>query len=174
MTGSSNTENKSKPNDDVNSIPGKADIIIRNVAPVRSISDPGINNTSPSDLIGVQDLEKEGKAKVAIIMSTLCLCVFLAALDQTIIATALPTIAEHFHSSATYTWIGSVYLLATSASATSWGKFSDIWGRKPILLVAVSFFFIGSLLCAISSNSSMIIAGRAVQGAGGGGLLTLG
>ena len=50
---------------------------------------------------------------------------------------------------------------------------SDIWGRKPILLLAVSFFFIGSLLCAISSNSSMIIAGRAVQGAGGGGLLTL-
>lgn len=78
MTGSSNTENKSKPNDEANSILGKADIIIRNVAPVRSISEPGINSTSPSDLIGVQDLEKEGKAKVAIIMSTLCVsCVFL-------------------------------------------------------------------------------------------------
>jgi MFS family permease len=93
-----------------------------------------------------------------------------------------------FHPS-WFSWEKGSYLLATSASATSWGKFrfwhpraayyfmltisSDIWGRKPILLVAVSFFFIGSLLCAISSNSSMIIAGRAVQGAGGGGLLTL-
>ena len=78
MTGSSNTENKSRSNDEANSILGKADIIIQNVAPVRSISGPEINNTSPSDLIGVQDLEKEGKAKVAIIMSTLCVsCVFL-------------------------------------------------------------------------------------------------
>ena len=78
MTGSSNTENKSKPNDDVNSILGKRDIIIQNVAPVRSISEPGIKNTSPSDSIDVQDLEKEGKAKVGIIMSTLCVsCVFL-------------------------------------------------------------------------------------------------
>lgn len=78
MTGSSNTENKSSSNDEANSILGKADIIIQNVAPVRSISEPGINNTSPSDLIGVQDLEKEGKAKVAIIMSTLCVsCMFL-------------------------------------------------------------------------------------------------
>ena len=78
MTGSSNTENKSKPNDDVNSILEKADIIIRNVAPVRSISEPGIKNTSLSDSIDVRDLEKEGKAKVAIIMSTLCVsCVFL-------------------------------------------------------------------------------------------------
>jgi hypothetical protein len=78
MTDFSNTEKKSKPNDEANSILGKSDIIIRNVTPVRSISEPGINNTSPSDLIGVQDLEKEGKAKVAIIMSTLCVsCVFL-------------------------------------------------------------------------------------------------
>lgn len=50
---------------------------------------------------------------------------------------------------------------------------SDIWGRKPILLLAVSLFFVGSLLCAISSNSTMIIGGRAVLGAGGGGVLTL-
>ena len=97
MTDFNNTENKSKPNDDVNSIPGKADIIIQNVAPVKSISKPGTKNTSPSDSIDIQDFEKEGKANVAIIMSTLCVscvfvliiqlliylsCVFLAALDQ--------------------------------------------------------------------------------------------
>ncbi|OCL14028.1 MFS general substrate transporter [Glonium stellatum] len=173
MTDLSNTKNEIKPEDDVGHTPRKANTVMQDVDHVASVSEPELNALSPGDSINVQDLEKEGKAKVALIMSTLCLCVLLAALDQTIIATAVPVIAENFHSSATYTWIGSSYLLATSASATSWGKFSDIWGRKPILLLAVSLFFVGSLLCAISSNSTMIIGGRAVLGAGGGGVLTL-
>ncbi|RDW84875.1 hypothetical protein BP6252_02465 [Coleophoma cylindrospora] len=85
----------------------------------------------------------------------------------------LPTITQHFNSSAGYTWIGSAYLLATAASTPSWGKFSDIWGRKPILLTAVAVFFIGSLLCGAASSIFLLIAGRAVQGIGGGGILTL-
>jgi fucose permease len=111
--------------------------------------------------------------ETVIIMASLCASVFLAALDTTIITTALPTISEHFHSNAGYTWIGSAYLLANAASTPSWGKFSDIWGRKPILLIAAAVFFLGSLLAAISVNIGMLITARAIQGIGGGGLIIL-
>ena len=113
------------------------------------------------------------KLQTAVIMASLCASVFLAALDTTIITTALPTISEHFHSNAGYTWIGSAYLLANAASTPSWGKFSDIWGRKPILLMAAAVFFLGSLLAAISVNIGMLITARAIQGIGGGGLIIL-
>jgi hypothetical protein len=113
------------------------------------------------------------KLETTIIMLSLCASVFLAALDTTIITTALPTISEYFHSDAGYTWIGSAYLLANAASTPSWGKFSDIWGRKPILLVAAAIFFIGSLLAGVSVSIGMLIAARAVQGVGGGGLIIL-
>jgi hypothetical protein len=108
-----------------------------------------------------------------IIMASLCASVFLAALDTTIVTTALPTISEYFHSNAGYTWIGSAYLLANAASVPSWGKISDIWGRKPILLVAAAIFFVGSLLAAVAVNIGMLIAARAIQGVGGGGLIIL-
>lgn len=111
--------------------------------------------------------------ETSIIMGSLGISVFLAALDNTIITTALPTISEHFHSNAGYTWIGSAYLLANAASTPSWGKFSDIWGRKPILLAAAAIFFIGSLLAATSVNIGMLITARAIQGTGGGGLIVL-
>ncbi|KAE8450586.1 hypothetical protein EG329_005930 [Mollisiaceae sp. DMI_Dod_QoI] len=113
------------------------------------------------------------KFETTVIMASLCMSVFLAALDITIITTALPTISEHFHSNAGYTWIGSAYLLANAASTPSWGKFSDIWGRKPILLVAAAVFFVGSLIAALSVNIGMLIVARAIQGIGGGGLIIL-
>lgn len=113
------------------------------------------------------------KLETTIIVLSLCASVFLAALDTTIITTALPTISEYFHSNAGYTWIGSAYLLANAASVPSWGKFSDIWGRKPILLVASGVFFVGSLLAAVSVSIGMLITARAIQGIGGGGLIIL-
>ncbi|PIA92979.1 putative MFS-type transporter [Cercospora beticola] len=113
------------------------------------------------------------KGKIVIIMLALCLAVFLAALDVTIITTALPTISEEFNSAAGYTWIGSAFLLANSASIPSWGKVSDIFGRKPMLLVANIIFLIGSLVAALANSIGMLIAARAVQGVGGGGLIIL-
>jgi len=119
------------------------------------------------------NLEDGPVAKKAIIMLALCMAVFLAAVDVTIITTALPTISEHFHSASGYIWIGSAYLLANSASTPLWGKISDIFGRKPVLLVANAIFFIGSLIAALSTSIGMLIAARAIQGAGGGGLVSL-
>ncbi|TPX16014.1 uncharacterized protein E0L32_000348 [Thyridium curvatum] len=118
---------------------------------------------------------EEGRTKLetTLIMVALASALFLAALDVTIVTVAIPTIAEQFQSTAGYTWIGSAYLLANAASAPSWGKISDIWGRKQILLLAVGVFWVGSLLAAVSVNMAMLIVARAVQGIGGGGIVTL-
>lgn len=102
------------------------------------------------------------------------MALFLAALDITIITTALPTIAQHFHASASgYTWVGSSYLLANAASVPLWGKLSDIWGRKPIIILANVVFMAGSLIAALSNSIGLLIGGRVVQGIGGGGLIIL-
>jgi EmrB/QacA subfamily drug resistance transporter len=114
-----------------------------------------------------------GKGETFIIMTSLCLSVFLAALDQTIISTALPVISQHFNSTAGYTWIGAAYVLGNAASVPSWGKISDIFGRKPILLIAAGLFFLGSVISATAVNIAMLIGGRSVQGVGGGGVLVL-
>ncbi|KAH7141247.1 major facilitator superfamily domain-containing protein [Dactylonectria estremocensis] len=116
---------------------------------------------------------KRSQTQTAIIMISLCACVFLSALEITIVSTALPTIAAHFGSDSGYTWIGTSYVLAHTASTPSWGKFSDIWGRKPILLIANTTFFAGSLICALVNDLEVFIAGRAVQGLGAAGMGTM-
>lgn len=117
--------------------------------------------------------DKRTTLQTTLIMISLCLSVFLAALDVTIVTVAVPSISADFDSTAGYTWVGSAYLLANAAAAPSWGKISDIWGRKPVLLTAVGVFWIGSLLAGVSVNMGMLIVGRAVQGIGGGGILIL-
>ena len=114
------------------------------------------------------------KGRIAIIMFSLCMALFLAALDVTIITTALPTIAAHFHASTSgYTWVGSAYLLANAASVPLWGKLADIWGRKPMIILANVIFMVGSLIAAVSVTIGMLIGGRVIQGIGGGGLVIL-
>ncbi|KAK3395462.1 major facilitator superfamily domain-containing protein [Sordaria brevicollis] len=107
------------------------------------------------------------------IIAALASALFLAALDVTIVTVAIPTISQEFNSTTGYTWIGSAYLLANAATAPMWGKISDIWGRKPILLMTVGVFWIGSLICALSKNMGMLLAARAIQGVGGGGIIIL-
>ena len=117
---------------------------------------------------------KMGKKKIIVVMTALCLALFLAALDMTIISTALPTIAASFGASESgYSWIASSYLLANAACIPLWGKISDIWGRKYIILMANVAFLVGSLICALAKNMAMIICGRAIQGVGGGGIIIL-
>lgn len=117
--------------------------------------------------------DQRTRLQTFVIVAALCTAVFLAALDVTIVTVAIPTISADFRSNAGYTWVGSAFLLANAAAAPSWGKMSDIFGRKPVLLTAVGVFWVGSLLCGASANMAMLIVGRAVQGAGGGGTLIL-
>lgn len=118
--------------------------------------------------------DKMSKATIAAIMFSLCMALFLAALDVTIITTALPTIAAHFKvNAADYTWIGSSYIVACAGAVPVWGKVSDIFGRKPALLIANAIFCGGSLISALSVNVKMLLAGRVIQGIGGGGLIVL-
>ncbi|VUC37741.1 unnamed protein product [Clonostachys rosea] len=108
-----------------------------------------------------------------LIIMSLCLALFLAALDATIVTTAIPTISAHFNSSLGYIWVGSGYLLGNAAFVPMWGKISDIFGRKGVLLGAGVVFWVGSLLCGLSTSMGMLIGSRVIQGIGGGGLIVL-
>jgi MFS family permease len=98
---------------------------------------------------------------------------FITALDQTIVATAVPTITHDLNSASGYVWIGGAYLLASAASGPIWAKLSDIFGRKPIILMANGVFFVSSIICAKASSMKMLIVGRTFQGTGCGGLSPL-
>ncbi|KZM24958.1 uncharacterized protein EKO05_0010501 [Ascochyta rabiei] len=111
---------------------------------------------------------------ILIAYTALCISIFLVALDTVLIPTALPTISESFHiPDSLYAWTGSAYLLANASSIPFWGTLADVFGRKPVILVANSVFLAGSVLCAVSVDAVMLVAGRAVQGLGGGGVTVL-
>lgn len=101
------------------------------------------------------------------------LAMFLGALDQTIIATALPTIGRELADVENLSWVVTAYLLTATAATPLYGKLSDIHGRRAMLLVAIAIFVAASLLCALAPNMGVLVLGRALQGLGGGGLLSL-
>ncbi|KAI0831279.1 MFS amino acid permease [Trametes gibbosa] len=113
------------------------------------------------------------KNNIPIVFTGLMCCTFLAALDQTIVATALPTIVEKLGGGKEYSWVGSAYLLATSALSPIYGKISDICGRKPVLYVSIVIFLIGSALCGAAQSMTWLVVCRAVQGIGGGGIIQM-
>jgi EmrB/QacA subfamily drug resistance transporter len=112
-------------------------------------------------------------AEVRVIIMSLVLNMFLTALDQTIVATALPTIGQQFHDVSNLSWIITAYLLSSTAVAPVYGTLADIYGRKVMVIVAMSLFLVGSVLCAISPNLLSLIFARGLQGLGGGGILPI-
>ncbi|EMD38555.1 hypothetical protein CERSUDRAFT_135443 [Gelatoporia subvermispora B] len=113
------------------------------------------------------------KNNMPVVFCGLMACTFLAALDQTIVATALPTIVEKLGGGKEYSWVGSAYLLAAATLSPVYGKLSDIIGRKPILYTSIAIFLIGSALCGAAQNMTWLVVCRAVQGIGGGGIIQL-
>ena len=111
--------------------------------------------------------------QVLIVLSGLMLGMLLAALDQTIVATALPTIVGDLHGLNHLSWVVTAYLLTTTLSTPLYGKISDLHGRKKIFQIAIVIFLIGSALSGLSRNMDQLIAFRALQGLGGGGLMAL-
>ena len=105
------------------------------------------------------------------VFGALMLGMFLAALDQTIVATALPTIVGDLGGLNQLSWVVTAYLLASTASTPLYGKLGDMYGRKPVFLAAILIFIGGSLLSGLSESMPELIAFRAVQGIGAGGLM---
>jgi EmrB/QacA subfamily drug resistance transporter len=108
-----------------------------------------------------------------IILSGLMTGMLLAALDQTIVSTALKSIVEDFNGLNHYTWVVTAYLLTSTASTPLYGKISDIYGRRIVFQFAIITFLIGSFLAGASQNMTQLIATRALQGLGAGGLMAL-
>ncbi len=114
-----------------------------------------------------------GRAEMRHIMVGLGLAMLLSALDQTIVVTALPTIGADFHDFGRLSWIVTAYLVAATAVTPLYGKLADIHGRRVVLLAGIAIFLIGSVACALAPGMIALTAARAVQGAGGGGLISL-
>lgn len=112
-------------------------------------------------------------SEIMVIISALMIAMFLAALDQTIVSTALPKIASDLHGLSQYSWVATAYLLTSAISTPLYGKISDMFGRKRIFQSAIIIFLVGSMLCGIAQTMNQLILFRGLQGIGAGGLMTL-
>ncbi|GKQ34184.1 MFS transporter [Streptomyces sp. A012304] len=110
---------------------------------------------------------------VLVSIGALLLGMLLAALDQTIVSTALPTIVSDLGGMDHLSWVVTAYMLASTAATPLWGKLGDQYGRKRLFQTAIVIFLVGSALCGMAQNMPQLIAFRAVQGLGGGGLMVL-
>jgi EmrB/QacA subfamily drug resistance transporter len=128
--------------------------------------------TTPAAQPAVPDGERS-HAEIMVIMVALMLAMLLAALDQTIVSTALPRIAVDLHGLNKLSWVVTAYLIASAVTTPLYGKISDQLGRKKIFQAAIIIFLIGSVLCGLSQNMDQLIVFRGLQGIGAGGLMSL-
>ncbi|CAM5525754.1 MFS transporter OS=Streptomyces alboniger OX=132473 GN=CP975_10510 PE=4 SV=1 [Streptomyces alboniger] len=117
--------------------------------------------------------EEHVPGNVLVSIGALLLGMLLAALDQTIVSTALPTIVSELGGLDHLSWVVTAYLLASTAATPLWGKLGDQYGRKRLFQIAIVIFLVGSALCGAAQNMPQLIAFRALQGLGGGGLMVL-
>ncbi|MFI7286575.1 DHA2 family efflux MFS transporter permease subunit [Streptomyces anulatus] len=117
--------------------------------------------------------EGQSHRSVLVAIGALLLGMLLAALDQTIVSTALPTIVSELGGLDHLSWVVTAYLLAATAATPLWGKLGDQYGRKKLFQTAIVIFLIGSALCGVAQNMPQLIGFRALQGLGGGGLMVL-
>jgi len=114
-----------------------------------------------------------GKRRTLIVFFGLMLGMLLAALDQTIVSTALPRIVRDLGGFQHYSWVFSAYMLGATVTVPLYGKLSDIYGRRPFFLIGIALFSTGSIISGLATSMEMLIAGRAIQGLGAGGLIPL-
>jgi EmrB/QacA subfamily drug resistance transporter len=111
--------------------------------------------------------------EIMTIITALMIAMFLSALDQTIVSTALPKIAVDLHSLDKLSWVATSYLIASAIVTPIYGKLGDMYGRKKIFIYSIIIFLVGSALCGMSQNMGQLVVFRALQGLGGGGLMVL-
>src|SRR5258705_719185 len=140
---------------------------------------PGDLSQMPAEVIDIGDAPPLAPraplnpSEVRTILISLMLTMFLAALDQTIVATALPTIGRQFQAVSSLSWVITAYLLASTAVAPVFGTVADIFGRRAMIIAALSLFVAGSILCAVAPNMPVLILARGLQGLGGGGIMPI-
>src|SRR6201989_2234924 len=113
----------------------------------------------------------EGGRGLGVVLGALMLVMLLASLDQTIVSTALPTIVGDLGGLEHISWVVTAYLLAVTVVTPLYGKLGDLYGRKVVLQSALGLFLVGSALCGLAQGMTELIAFRAIQGLGGGGLM---
>jgi EmrB/QacA subfamily drug resistance transporter len=120
---------------------------------------------------GAEEQSRAEHRRVLVVIGALMLGMFLASLDQTIVATALPTIAGDLHGLNHLSWVVTAYLLTSTVSTPLWGKLGDLYGRKKLFQAAIVIFLVGSALSGLAHSMAELIASRALQGVGAGGLM---
>lgn len=111
--------------------------------------------------------------EILVVLAGVMAGMFLAALDQSVVGTALPRIVSDLGGLNHLSWVVTAYLVASTAATPLWGKFSDLYGRRRVFQAAIGVFLLGSALCGLSQDMLQLIAFRAVQGLGGGGLMAI-
>src|SRR5436189_146401 len=111
---------------------------------------------------------KQKQTSIRAIFGALFLALWLAALDQTVVSTALPTMVGDLGGLSYLSWVVTAYLLTSTVAGPLYGKFGDLYGRKIVLQVAIAVFLVGSALCGLAQNMVQLIAFRALEGIGGG------
>jgi EmrB/QacA subfamily drug resistance transporter len=114
-----------------------------------------------------------GRRRTLIVLSGLLLGMLLAALNQTIVSTALPRIVGDLGGFEHYSWVFSAYMLASTVTVPIYGKLSDVYGRRPFFALGIVLFMTGAVVCGLAQSMTVLIAGRAIQGLGAGGLIPL-
>jgi EmrB/QacA subfamily drug resistance transporter len=127
-----------------------------------------VSATTPQRAVG-----ELSHKQILTILSGLMLGMFLAALDQMIVSTAIRTIGDDLNGLSAQAWVTTAFLITSTISTPLYGKLSDIYGRKPLFLFAISLFITGSALCGLSTSMYMLAAFRALQGIGAGGLMSM-
>jgi EmrB/QacA subfamily drug resistance transporter len=133
------------------------------------MSETAVTSKQPTEMFEGE----RSHAEIMVVITALMLAMLLAALDQTIVSTALPRIASDLHGLSKYSWVATAYLLTSAIATPLYGKIGDMFGRKKIFQSAIIIFLIGSMLCGVSQTMNQLIFFRALQGIGAGGLMTL-
>lgn len=131
---------------------------------------PAGHDDAPTHGFGALELSHRAKMEI---LFAIMLGLFLSALDQTIVSVALPTIVTELGGQALLTWTITIYLLTSTITVPFYGKLSDLYGRKPLLMIGITLFLIGSALSALSQDMTQLIIFRGIQGLGAGALFPI-
>lgn len=135
-------------------------------------SRPAPASTPPSDA-AAETIPHYTHQQVLRVIAGILLCILLAALDQTVVVPAVPAIAADLNGFGHLSWIVTAYLLTSTAATPIYGRLSDMWGRRALLIPAIILFIVASALCALAGSLLQLIAARALQGVGGAGLMAM-